>query len=73
MLQQAFHLRLYLVSALAFGLAFPPKPAAAAMPTPATLTARRLEVPILLYHHINEGKGKSTERYSVSRTDFEPD
>lgn len=56
---------------LVFGTALPPGDAAAATPTPDPPASRRLDVPILLYHHISAGLGKPTERYVVSKLDFE--
>lgn len=72
---RAFSLRLCsvisLVLGLAFSLALPPGVAFTATPTPAPSASRRLDVPILLYHHISAGLGKPTERYVVSRLVFE--
>lgn len=75
MLKLAFAVLFCLVTGLALSLAPSPAPAATAppkpTPTPALASTRSLEVPILLYHHVVAGQVKPTDRYSVSRQDFD--
>lgn len=59
------------VAVLTLSLVIPSYNALAKTPTPTPAPARRLEVPILLYHHIGEAEQARFKRYTVSQADFE--
>ncbi len=63
--------RIVWIVMLIFSVSIPRQAASASLPVPDPLPARRINVPILLYHHIGVAAQPRFESYTISPGDFE--